>query len=121
MLELSEVPAGTQVVVGNRVVSMPTLRPGDRVIPVSKSGELVVISAAAYAEAERAVAEAEAALAGLASCSAEQVSQFFRGFAQRLAADATWQRIEAANRAAAAPDAAAVSALTAALTKRSDS
>jgi glutamate-5-semialdehyde dehydrogenase len=99
MTDLSEIPAGTQVVVGQRVVSMPALRPGDRVIPVGKTGELVVISAEAYAEAEQAVREAEAALVALASCSAAQVSQFFRGFAQRLASDDTWQRIEAANRA----------------------
>lgn len=98
MLELSEVPAGTPVVVGSRVVPMPALQSGDRVVPVGRSGELVVISAAAHAEATAAVDEAEAALAGLARCSAEQISGFFRGFARRLADDAIWREIEAANR-----------------------
>jgi glutamate-5-semialdehyde dehydrogenase len=99
MSELSEVPAGTQLVVGNRVLRMPELQAGDRAIPVGRIGELVVISRAAYAEAEAAVREAESALATLASCGAEAISGFFRGFARRLADDACWQSIEVANRA----------------------
>jgi glutamate-5-semialdehyde dehydrogenase len=99
MSELSEIPAGTNVVVGNRVLRMPELRAGDRAIAVGRSGELVVISAQAYAEAELAVREAEAALTALSSCGAEAISAFFRGFAQRLADDTCWQAIEAANRA----------------------
>lgn len=98
MTELSKVPPGTPVVVGSRVVPMPTLAPGDQVLPVGRTGELVLISAAAYSEARAAVSEAEAAVRALARCSPESISSFFRNFARLLADDSRWQQIEQANR-----------------------
>ncbi|HEX6241950.1 MAG TPA: hypothetical protein VFZ61_13670, partial [Polyangiales bacterium] len=96
MSELSQLPPGTRVLVGERLVAMPALKPGDRVIPVGRAGELVVVSAAAHAEAALAVSEAHAAVAALARVSPDSISAFFRGFAQRLGQDEIWAEIERA-------------------------
>lgn len=76
---------------------MPALAPGDRVVALARAGELLVIGAAAYEEAARAVADAHRAVALLSRCSAAQVSEFFRRFADRLADDGVWARIADAN------------------------
>ncbi|HEX3771167.1 MAG TPA: aldehyde dehydrogenase family protein [Polyangiaceae bacterium] len=96
---LTQVPAGTPVVVGSRVVPMPALRPGDRVLAVGRVESLVVVSAEAQAAAVEAVAEAEGAVAALAACSPAQVSAFFVGFAESLADEEVWAAIAAANEA----------------------
>jgi glutamate-5-semialdehyde dehydrogenase len=96
---LTQVAAGTPVVVGSRVVPMPALRPGDRVLAVGRVESLVVVSAGAHAAAVDAVTEAEGAVAALAACSPAQVSAFFLGFADRLGDDAVWAAIAAANEA----------------------
>lgn len=99
MIDFTQVPEGTPVVVGSSLVPMPRVTAGDRVVPVARTGQLVVISAAAHKAAADAVAEAQRAVAALAACSCDQISAFFRSFARRLADDATWGQIAEANRA----------------------
>ncbi len=70
---LTQLPAGTPVVVGTRVIPMPALRPGDRVLAVGRVERLVVISAEAQAAAVEAVREAEAAVAALGACTPARV------------------------------------------------
>jgi glutamate-5-semialdehyde dehydrogenase len=95
--ELTRVPPGTPVVVGSRVVPMPSLQPGDRLLAVGRVETLVVVSAGAQAAAVDAVREAEGAVAKLGACTPAQVSSFFLGFAERLADDAVWEAIRVAN------------------------
>jgi glutamate-5-semialdehyde dehydrogenase len=97
--ELAQIAAGTPVLVGTRVVSMPALRPGDRMLAVGRTGALVVIPAEAHAAAVDAVGDAAAAVAPLAACTAVQVDAFFSGFADRLASPEVWGRVAAANEA----------------------
>jgi glutamate-5-semialdehyde dehydrogenase len=97
--DLSQLAPGTPVVVGARVVPMPALRPGDRMLAVGRTGTLVVIPAEAQAAAVEAVEAAASAVAPLAACSPAQVSAFFSGFAERLADPAVWAAVAAANEA----------------------
>ena len=77
--DIAKVPPGTPVVVGTRVVPMPALKAGDRLLAVGRVQELIVLSAEAHAAAREAVDEAEAAVARLGACSPAQVSAFFWG------------------------------------------
>jgi glutamate-5-semialdehyde dehydrogenase len=95
--DLTNLPAGTPVLVGTRVLPLPALRPGDRVLAVGRVESLVVISAAAHAAAVDAVRDAEAAFVALGSCGADQVDAFFLGFAARLADASVWAAVSAAN------------------------
>ena len=97
--DITKVPPGTPVVVGTRVVPMPALKAGDRLLAVGRVQELIVLSAEAHAAARDAVEEAEASVARLGACSPAQVSAFFVGFAERLADDAVWATIATANAA----------------------
>jgi glutamate-5-semialdehyde dehydrogenase len=86
-----------QVLVGERLVPLPQLGPGDRAVPLAEFGELLVISKAASDAASRAVAAASAALSALARVSDEAILSFFEGFAARLENDATFAPIQRAN------------------------
>lgn len=78
---------------------MPALTKGDTVIPVVRTGDLLVIADEARRAAEEAVADAQVAFENLADCSSEQVSDFFRCFAERLRDDSVWARISEVNAA----------------------
>ena len=93
----SAVSAEVHVLVGNQLVLMPALEPGDRVVPLAEFGELVVISKAASEAAGRAVERASAALAQLAEASDDSILKFFEGFAARLEDDAIFAEIQRAN------------------------
>ena len=95
--DVTRLPAGTPVLVGTRLAPMPSVQPGDRVLSVGRVGTLLVIPAAAHAEALAAVREAEAAVGELARCRTAQVDAFFLGFAARLADAAVWAAVTAAN------------------------
>ncbi len=99
MPDLSSVPAGTPVVVGDRTIDMPELEPGDRVIAVQTTGELLVVSRKDLDVARVAVDRASEAFRRLSDVSDEQVSQFFHGFADRLGDHKVWASIEDANQA----------------------
>lgn len=99
MTELESVPPGTPVVVGNHVVPMPEVQAGDKVIAVHATGDLLIVPAADCDLARRAVLAADEAFRGMAAVSDEQISQFFRTFADRLADDGLWGSIAEANAA----------------------
>lgn len=83
--------------VGGRLVPMPELGPGDRVIAVHATGDLLVVGRAEHEAAGRAVESAQRAFRGMPATSDEQVSRFFEDFADRLADDAMWGAIAEAN------------------------
>jgi glutamate-5-semialdehyde dehydrogenase len=95
--DVAKLSAGTPVLVGTRVLPMPSLGPGDRVLAVGRVESLVVISAEAHAAAVEAVREAEAAVVELATCRPAQVDAFFLGFAERLGDAGVWAAVTAAN------------------------
>src|SRR5437879_4848709 len=85
------------VVVGDRVHPMPELTEGDKLIAVQTTGDLLVVPAAERALAAEAVGRANDAFAQMSAISDEQVSDFFRAFADRLADDTVWKSVADAN------------------------
>lgn len=92
-----EIAPGTPVVVGDRLAPMPELEPGDRLIAVQRTGDLLVVPAAEHRMVTEAVAEAERAFRAMAGVSDAQISEGFRAFAERLADDGVWGEIADAN------------------------
>jgi glutamate-5-semialdehyde dehydrogenase len=90
-------PARVHVLVGDELVPLPELAPGDRAVPLAEFGELLVISKAAAEAASRAVESASAALPELARVSDSAILSFFEGFAARLENDETFAPIQRAN------------------------
>ena len=74
-------------------------RPGDRLVVVQEAGDLLHVPAADHAAAEAAVGRSSAAFARMGEVSDAAITQFFEAFARRLADDAVWARIAAANAA----------------------
>jgi glutamate-5-semialdehyde dehydrogenase len=74
-------------------------RPGDRLLVDPETGELLRVPAAEHAIAAGAVARATEAFARLSDVTDEAISAFFDAFAGRLADDAAWAAIAAANAA----------------------
>ncbi|MEJ0065135.1 MAG: aldehyde dehydrogenase family protein [Caulobacteraceae bacterium] len=72
-------------------------RPGDRLIVVQETGDLLHVPAATHALAAAAVGRAVEAFAAMGRVSDAAVSDFFEAFAARLEADETWAPIAAAN------------------------
>jgi glutamate-5-semialdehyde dehydrogenase len=71
--------------------------PGDRVIVVQDTGALLHVPATVQAVAAAAVGRAHAAFAEMGQVSDAAISAFFAAFADRLADDAVWAQIAAAN------------------------
>ena len=94
---LASTAAEVHLLVGEKLVPLPRLDNGDRLVPLAEFGELVVISKAAAEAARSAVARATAALAPLADASDEAILKFFDGFAARLEDDRTFAEIQRAN------------------------
>lgn len=100
---LARVPRGMPVLYGgNRVTTVPdsvadAFAPGDRLIVIQTTGDVLHIPAAEYAAVDAAVQRAREAFAALARVSDEQISDFYERFATRLADEPTWARIAAAN------------------------
>jgi glutamate-5-semialdehyde dehydrogenase len=95
--DLTRLSTGTPVLVGTRVLPLPSLLPGDRVLAVGGAESLIVISAEAHAAALEAVRDASAAVVQLRACREEQVDAFFLGFAERLGDTGAWAAVSAAN------------------------
>ena len=101
--QLRSLSAGQPIVFGgDRVTFVPSdlaarFAPGDRLVVVDDSGALLHVPAAEHARATAAVDAALAAFDALGSCSDAQLTQFFDAFADRLAADAAFGPIAAAN------------------------
>lgn len=89
---------------GNRVAYVSAelaaaFRPGDRLVVVQDTGDLLRVPAADHAAATAAVDRAVAAFTGMGSVSDAAITAFFEAFAARLADDAVWAGIAAANAA----------------------
>ncbi|MBV8593724.1 MAG: aldehyde dehydrogenase family protein, partial [Caulobacteraceae bacterium] len=87
---------------GDRLAVVPdalarAFAPGDRLIVVQTTGDLLHVPAAAQAAAADAVDQAAAAFDALGSVGDDAVGAFFNDFAARLANDEAWARIAAAN------------------------
>jgi len=101
--ELEQLEAGTPILFGgNRLLRVPddvaeAFRPGDSVVVVEATEEMLLIPAAERRIAEAAVDTARTAFATLAAASDEAISKFYRGFADRLADDAIWSEIQRVN------------------------
>lgn len=74
-------------------------RPGDRLVVVQDTGDLLHIPAAEHAAAQGAVGRAAAAFARMGEVTDAAITAFFDAFAARLADDAVWDAIAAANAA----------------------
>lgn len=86
-----------QVLVGEKVVEMPRLEPGQKLLPVTELSELLVLSEAAQQAARDAVAQANSSLAGLRAASDASISAFFETFAARLEDPGIFAAIAEAN------------------------
>jgi len=87
---------------GDRLTRVPealaaAFLPGDRLIVVQESGELLHVPAATHELATAAVGQAVEAFAAMGRISDAAVSGFFDAFARRLEADESWAPITAAN------------------------
>ena len=97
MSDFTPVAPGTPVLVGDRLVPMPEVEVGDRVLAVHATGELLVIPAREHELVREAVGRADEAFRAMAEVTDEQISQFFRTFAERLGDDALWGAVAEAN------------------------
>lgn len=101
---LSRLEAGTLLLVGgNRAIEVsPALaaafRSGDEIVAVERTGEVLHLPAAEVEIARASVTRAHEAFRAMSSVSDERIRRFFGEFAQRLADDAIWSRIEETNR-----------------------
>ena len=93
-------PAGSvQVLVGQTLLPVPKLEPGDRMVPLAELGELIVISKEAAQAARNAVARASEALTALAEVSSAAIARFFEEFAARLEDETAFAPVQRANQA----------------------
>jgi glutamate-5-semialdehyde dehydrogenase len=109
---LERLTAGMPIVFGgNRVTEVPAeladaFRPGDRLVVVQSTGDLLHVPAEHWRVAGDAVGRAHDAFAAMGAVSDAQITRFFEAFADRLADDASFAPIAVANDADVA-DAAA--------------
>jgi glutamate-5-semialdehyde dehydrogenase len=101
--QLTALTEGQQIVYGgDRYATVPAelasaFRPGDRLVVDPASGSLLHVPAVVHELATAAVSAAARAFAELARCTDDQITAFFRAFADRLADDASFDPIAAAN------------------------
>ncbi len=72
-------------------------RPGDRLVVVQDTGDLLHVPAAVQALPDHAAGRSHAASARMGSVGDDQISAFFDAFAAALADEIVWTRIAAAN------------------------
>jgi glutamate-5-semialdehyde dehydrogenase len=100
---LTDLPRGTQLAFGgDKLIAVPDdvadrFRPGDAVVVVAATEEVLLIPARERELATRTVTRACEAFGTLSSASDAQISRFFADFAARLADDATWNAIRETN------------------------
>jgi glutamate-5-semialdehyde dehydrogenase len=101
--KLETLEPGTRILVGaDRVVEVSAelaarFAPGDALVAVEATGELLHIPARERRVAAEADARAAAAFARLRELPEAQIEAFFAGFAERLASEPVWRRIAQAN------------------------
>lgn len=102
---LTELSAGMPVLyAGNRVATVSAelaerYRPGDRLLVVQSTGDLLLIPAEPFEVAAVAVGRAYSAFQQMGSVTDAAISRFYEEFALRLEADESWGAIAAANAA----------------------
>lgn len=102
-LILNELQAGMSILYGgNRLTTVsPELaaafKPGDRLLVVEKTGDLLHIPAAEHETASAAVERAYHAFQQMGSVSDAAISAFYEAFARRLESEESWSPILAAN------------------------
>lgn len=105
MAELQSLTAGMPIVFGgNQVTTVPddlaaAFSPGDHLVVVQTTGDLLHIPADVASIAEGAVTAAVDAFAQMGAVSDEAISRFFELFADRLSSDESFAPIAAANAA----------------------
>ena len=72
-------------------------QPGDRLIVIDRTGELLRLPAATFQTVQKAVERAQTAFRRMSEVSDDQISRFFEAFAARLEDAAAWAVIAAAN------------------------
>ena len=102
MSELQKLEAGMPIVWGgNQVTNVPAeladaFEPGDRLVVVQTTGDLLHLPADVVAISEGAVGAAVDAFDEMGTVSDEAITNFFNAFADRLAGDAAFAPIAAA-------------------------
>ena len=105
MTELEALTPGSQIIYGgNRLALIPddvvrSFQPGDRLLVVQTTGQVLHVPAAQWQLATDAVARASAAFQQLGGVSDDAVSGFFHRFAAKLEDDQNWAKITEVNRA----------------------
>jgi glutamate-5-semialdehyde dehydrogenase len=100
---LESLTGGQSIVFGgNRVTTVSSALadaffPGDRLVVVQDTGDLLHVPAAEHAIVEAAVSNAVSGFASLAQCSDDQITTFFSEFAVLLADDSAFGPIAEAN------------------------
>jgi glutamate-5-semialdehyde dehydrogenase len=100
---LERLEPGMKVVIGGDRVAVvdaqlaEAFQPGDALVGVAETSELLHIPAAAARTASDAVGLATAAFSQMGQVNDEQISQFFRAFAARLSDEKVWGDISRAN------------------------
>jgi glutamate-5-semialdehyde dehydrogenase len=103
--ELTELEAGQPIIFGGNRVTRVTpelaqaFTPGDRLIVVVDTGELLHVPSSEWEVATGAVSRAHRAFGRLGAVTDDAISGFFRAFADRLGDDARFAPIAAANAA----------------------
>lgn len=87
---------------GNRVTYVPSeiadrFRPGDRLLVVQETGDLLLIPEDQYRIATEAVGKAYSAFQAMGTVGDDQITQFYEEFAQRLESEVCWESIAQAN------------------------
>lgn len=101
--QLEKIRPGTCIVLGgDRVVEIPeeivaTFGPGDAILPIEATGEVLHVPAAERRVAGETVGRAAAAFAKMGAVTDAQISRFFEEFASRLEDDSIWTRIQRVN------------------------
>jgi glutamate-5-semialdehyde dehydrogenase len=72
-------------------------RPGDRLLVLQNTGDLLLIPRQEHAVAAEAVGRAHAAFQAMGAVSDAQITQFYEEFALRLEAEESWAPVAAAN------------------------
>jgi glutamate-5-semialdehyde dehydrogenase len=102
---LETLPRGTRLLYGgNRLTTVPddvadAFRPGDALVVVQATGDVLHIPGEVAAAVAGAVRRAREAFAALTVLDDARIERFYEAFAAALADDAVWERIGAANAA----------------------
>jgi glutamate-5-semialdehyde dehydrogenase len=102
-MRLEALHAGQQIPFGGDRVAVvdadlaARFRPGDRLVVVQDTGDLLIVPAADHRLVDGALERASEAFGQLADCSDDQITHFFNAFAGRLDDDAGFAEIQRAN------------------------